>query len=80
MNIDLGSGLWRLDYHPNESWVLYTERRFEVLQIRQRLVQWDMCNSMVTCWIHNNVSVTIKKSVLFITSASEVWKQLEKRF
>ncbi|XP_074342887.1 uncharacterized protein LOC141680607 [Apium graveolens] len=35
---------------------------------------------MVTSWIHNNVSDSIKKSILFITSASEVWKQLEKRF
>lgn len=43
-------------------------------------VQWDTCNSMVISWIHNNVSDSIKKSVLFITSASEVWKQLEKRF
>lgn len=43
-------------------------------------VQWDTCNSMVTSWIHNNVSDTIKQSILFITSASEVWKQLEKRF
>lgn len=43
-------------------------------------LQWDTCNSMVTSWIHNNISDSIKKSVLFITSASEVWKQLEKRF
>ena len=43
-------------------------------------VQWDTCNSMVTSWIHNNLSDSIKKSVLFITSAAEVWKQLEKRF
>lgn len=43
-------------------------------------IQWDTCNSMVTSWIHNNVSDSIKKSVLFITSAYEVWKQLEKRF
>ncbi|XP_074323254.1 uncharacterized protein LOC141660189 [Apium graveolens] len=43
-------------------------------------LQWDTCNSMVTSWIHNNVSDFIKNSILFITSASEVWKQLEKRF
>lgn len=43
-------------------------------------IQWDTCNSMVTSWLHNNISDAIKKSVLFITSASEVWKQLEKRF
>ncbi|XP_074337518.1 uncharacterized protein LOC141674715 [Apium graveolens] len=43
-------------------------------------VQWDTCNSMVISWIHNNVCDSIKQSILFITSASEVWKQLEKRF
>ncbi|XP_074356220.1 uncharacterized protein LOC141695914 [Apium graveolens] len=43
-------------------------------------VQWNTCNSMVTSWIHNNICDSIKQSVLFITSASEVWKQLEKRF
>lgn len=43
-------------------------------------IQWDTCNSMVLSWIHNNISDSMKKSVLFITSASEVWKQLEKRF
>lgn len=43
-------------------------------------VQWETCNSMVISWIHNNISDSIKKSVFFITSASEVWKQLEKRF
>ncbi|XP_074373972.1 uncharacterized protein LOC141714344 [Apium graveolens] len=43
-------------------------------------LQWDTCNSMVTSWIHNNVSDSIKKSILFIAYASEVWKQLEKRF
>lgn len=43
-------------------------------------VQWDTCNSMVTSWLHNNISDSIKQSILFITSASEVWSQLEKRF
>lgn len=37
-------------------------------------LQWDTSNSMVISWIHNNVSDSIKNSVLFITSASEVWK------
>lgn len=43
-------------------------------------IQWDTCNSMVMSWLHNNISDSIKKSVLFITSASEVWKQLQTRF
>lgn len=43
-------------------------------------VQWDTCNNMVISWLHNNVSESIKKSILFVNSASEVWKLLEKRF
>ena len=42
--------------------------------------QWDTCNNMVISWLHNNISDTIKKSVLFINNAAEIWRQLEKRF
>lgn len=42
--------------------------------------QWDTCNSMVTSWIHNNIFESIKKSVLFITTASEVGSNLRNVF
>ncbi|XP_021840763.1 uncharacterized protein [Spinacia oleracea] len=42
--------------------------------------QWDTCNDLVTCWLHANVSDSIKNSILFIKNAHEAWKQLEKRF
>lgn len=42
--------------------------------------QWDTCNDMVISWLHNNVLDTIKKSILFISTAHEIWKTLEKRF
>lgn len=42
--------------------------------------QWDTCNNMVISWIHNNISENIKSSVLFINTACDIWKQLEKRF
>lgn len=42
--------------------------------------QWDTVNNMVISWIHNNVSDTIKSSILFISTASEIWSQLAKRF
>lgn len=42
--------------------------------------QWDTCNNMVISWIHNNISDNIKSSVLFINTAGDIWKQLEKRF
>lgn len=42
--------------------------------------QWDTCNNMVISWIHNNISDNIRSSVLFINTASDIWKQFEKRF
>ena len=42
--------------------------------------QWDTCNDLVISWLHNNVSDNIRQSILFINSAYDVWKQLEKRF
>lgn len=34
--------------------------------------QWDTCNDLVISWLHNNVCDSIKKSILFITSAHEI--------
>ncbi|KAL2899278.1 Retrovirus-related Pol polyprotein from transposon TNT 1-94 [Bienertia sinuspersici] len=42
--------------------------------------QFDTCNSMVIAWILANVSENIKRSILFVDSAREIWKQLESRF
>lgn len=35
---------------------------------------------MVIFWLHNSISDSIKKSILFVSSASEIWKLLETRF
>ena len=35
-------------------------------------VQWDTCNNMVISWLHNNISNSIKKSVLFVNSTSQI--------
>ena len=43
-------------------------------------VQWDTCNTTVISWLHNNISESIKKSVLFVNSASQIWTLLAKRF
>lgn len=43
-------------------------------------IQWDTCNDLVISWLHSNVSDSIKQSILFINSAYEIWKHLEKRF
>lgn len=42
--------------------------------------QWDTCNDLVISWLHSNVSDNIKHSILFINSAYDIWKQLEKCF
>ncbi|XP_071712350.1 uncharacterized protein [Rutidosis leptorrhynchoides] len=42
--------------------------------------QWETCNNMVISWIRNSVSDSIVKSIMFVGTASEIWKQLEKRF
>ncbi|XP_074322732.1 uncharacterized protein LOC141659703 [Apium graveolens] len=43
-------------------------------------LQWETCNNMVISWLYNNVCDSIKQSVLFVNSASEIWKLVEKRF
>lgn len=42
--------------------------------------QWDICNNMGISWIMNSVSESIVKSVMFISSAYQIWIQLEQRF
>ncbi|XP_071699528.1 uncharacterized protein [Rutidosis leptorrhynchoides] len=41
---------------------------------------WDTCNNMVISWIMSSVSESIVKSIMFVDTASAIWKQLEKRF
>ena len=40
---------------------------------------WDTCNSMVISWILANVSESIRKSILFVDNAAEIWRLLEQR-
>lgn len=41
---------------------------------------WETCNNMVIAWITGNVSSTIKQSMMYMSSAQEIWTNLEKRF
>lgn len=41
---------------------------------------WDTCNSMVIAWLTSNLSQSIKQSVLFISTARQIWVNLEKHF
>ncbi|CAO2813648.1 unnamed protein product [Amaranthus hypochondriacus] len=45
-----------------------------------RAEMWNTCNDMVIAWILGSVSESIKKSVMYFTSACEIWKHLERRY
>ena len=50
------------------------------LSDRVKQEAWDTCNNMIIAWILGNVSDSIKKSVMFISNCSQIWKQLEQRY
>lgn len=33
---------------------------------------WETCNSMVISWLTNNVSPTIKQSIMYMTNAKDI--------
>lgn len=41
---------------------------------------WETCNHMVIVCLTSNVSSTIRQSIMYMTTASDIWKNLEKRF
>ena len=41
---------------------------------------WKQCNNMVLSWILNSLSASIAQSVLCLSTAYEVWTDLEDRF
>lgn len=41
---------------------------------------WDTCNNMIISWIFGSVSESIKKSIMFVSSAHQIWNNLEQRF
>lgn len=45
-----------------------------------KIDMWDTCNNMVIAWLTHNLSPTIKKSVMYMTTAYDIWRNLEKRF
>lgn len=42
--------------------------------------QWEICNNAVISWIMNGVYDSISSYILYMHSASEIWKHLERRF
>lgn len=45
-----------------------------------RIEMWETCDNMVIAWLTSNVSPTIKKSIMYMSSAKDIWTHLEKRF
>ncbi|KAL2922493.1 hypothetical protein RDABS01_013984, partial [Bienertia sinuspersici] len=49
-------------------------------QDKKKQELWDTCNNVVIIWLHATMNESIKKSVLYYTSARSMWLQLEKRY
>lgn len=43
----------------------------------QKAEMWETCNNMVIAWLTGNVSPTIRKSIMYMTTAKEIWLNLE---
>lgn len=41
---------------------------------------WDTCNNIVISRLMSSISDSIAKSIMFVGTTSEIWKQLESRF
>ncbi|XP_019425115.1 PREDICTED: uncharacterized protein LOC109333993 [Lupinus angustifolius] len=41
---------------------------------------WKRCNNLVLSWIQHSTEESIAKSILWIDSAAEAWKDLQDRF
>ena len=44
------------------------------------LPYWKRCNDMVLSWLLNSLHKSIRDSVIFCETASELWKELEERY
>ncbi|GAU37803.1 hypothetical protein TSUD_276210, partial [Trifolium subterraneum] len=43
-------------------------------------IAWDRCNTMVMSWLSNSVEPEISQSILWMDTATEIWKELKERF
>lgn len=41
---------------------------------------WETCNHMVIAWLTSNVSTIIRQSIMYMSTAADIWKNLERRF
>ncbi|XP_074306490.1 uncharacterized protein LOC141641742 [Silene latifolia] len=45
-----------------------------------RAEAWDTCNSLLISWIFHNVEPPIKRSILYVRTAKEIWEYLQRQF
>ncbi|XP_010696067.1 uncharacterized protein LOC104908634 [Beta vulgaris subsp. vulgaris] len=45
-----------------------------------KMEAWEAYNSMVTAWLLNNMNETLRRSVMYIKSAREIWFNLKTKF
>lgn len=41
---------------------------------------WDTCNNMIISWLLGNMTDSIKRSVMFVTSCAQIWRELDQRY
>ncbi|XP_022861556.1 uncharacterized protein LOC111381942 [Olea europaea var. sylvestris] len=41
---------------------------------------WERCNDLVTSWVQNSISPSIKSSIALVDDAAELWDELKERF
>lgn len=44
------------------------------------LAMWNRCNDMVVSWLLNSISIEIRNSVAYLTTAKQIWDDLTTRF
>jgi len=42
--------------------------------------QWEICNAMVISWLLHSIKKDIATSVLFCSTAKQIWEELELRY
>ncbi|XP_071723685.1 uncharacterized protein, partial [Rutidosis leptorrhynchoides] len=46
----------------------------------QTFSDWDRCNIIVSCWLMNSVSPSIRPSISRFNTAHDMWRDLQGRF
>ncbi|KAL2894623.1 Apolipoprotein A-IV [Bienertia sinuspersici] len=80
--IEPTSSLYLHPFNGSNSIVVYKLLGVVVRDSTDKVKQeaWGICNSMIICWILQNVSETIRKFIMYVSNAKENWRQLQQRY